>query len=179
MKIRKYSVVYNDEIYDFLVKNSGKYTIKQLVEILKTKYTFEIERKKLAQYCIKMGIKYKYEKPNKSHDNKPMPIGVIVRKTDGGYLKVKVGNHKWKYLQRKIYEDNYGVSLPDDVYVMFLDQDRRNFNIDNLQLVTRQESATISATKLYSRNPMVTKTGIQVVKLMNKAKEIENETNYN
>lgn len=179
MKIRKYSVVYNDEIYDFLVKNSGEYTIKQLVEILKTKYNFEIERKKLAQYCIKMGIKYKYEKPNKSHSNKATPNGTIVNKTDGNMLKIKVGEHKWEYLQRIIYEKHYNIKLKENEYIMFLDQNRRNFNINNLQLVTRQESATISATRLYSTNPMVTKTGIQVVKLMNKAKEIENETNYN
>ena len=173
MKKRKYSVVYSNEIYEFLINNANKYTIRQLVEILRNEYNFEIERKRLAQYCIKMGITYKYEKPNKSHDNKPTPIGSIVRKTDGDMLKIKVGEHKWEYLQRIIYEKHYNIKLKENEYVMFLDQDKRNFNINNLQIVTRQESATISATRLYSKNPMVTKTGIKVVKLINKVKEIE------
>lgn len=173
MKTRKYSVVYNNEVYNFLINNANKYTIKQLVQILKNDFGLEIEKKKLAQYCIKMGITYKYEKPNKSHSNKSTPIGVIVRKTDGDMLKVKVGNHKWKYLQREIYEQYHDVKLKDDEYIIFLDQNKRNFDINNLKLVSRQESAMLGSQQLYSKNPLATETGLQIIKLRIKTKEKE------
>ena len=173
--MRKYGTTYKNEIYMFLVNNAENYTIKELVKLLKDNFNFEIEKKKLAQYCIKMGITYKYEKPNKSHSNKPTPIGVIVRKTDGDMLKVKVGNHKWKYLQREIYEQYHNVKLKDDEYVIFLDQNRRNFNIDNLKLVSRQESAMLSNQKLYSENPLVTEIGLQAIKLKNEIKNVKFE----
>ena len=179
MKKRKYSVTYSEDVYNFLRNEGSNYTIKQLVDILKNEYNKEVEPKKLAQYCIWAGIKYKYEKPNKAHSNKPTPIGVLIRKTDGGYLKVKVGNHKWKSLQRIVYENHYNTKLKEDDYVIFLDQNRRNFNIDNLALITRQQSAMLSKLGLYSYNPNSTKAGISVIKLMNKVKERENETNDN
>ena len=172
--MRKYGVVYSEVVYKFLVNNAENYTIKELVNIIKEGFGLDIDRKKLAQYCIKMGISYKYEKPNKSHSNKPTPIGAIVRKTDGDMLKVKVGNHKWKYLQREIYEQYHNVKLKDDEYIIFLDQNRRNFKINNLKLITRQESAILSKEKLYSENPLVTETGLQAIKLKNKIKELNN-----
>ena len=173
MKKRKYSVSYSNEIYGFLINNSNKYTIKQLVGILKNEYNFEIERKKLAQYCIKMGITYKYEKPNKSHSNKPTPIGAIARKTDGDMLKVKIGNHKWKYLQREIYEKHHKVKLKNDEYIIFLDQNKRNFDINNLKLISRQESAMLGSQQLYSKYPLATETGLKIIKLRIKTKEKE------
>lgn len=177
--MRRYGLTYSNELYGFLCKNASSHTIKELVKIIEEKFNIKLETKKLAQYCIKMHIPYKYEKPNKSHDNKPTPVGVIIRKTDGGYLKIKVGNHKWKYLQRKIYEDSYGVKLPDDVYVIFLDQDRRNFNIKNLKAITRRSSAIMSKDGLFSIEPEITKLGHLSSKLNIKAKEIKNETNNN
>lgn len=173
MRNRKYGVSYTNEIYNFLLENAEYYTIKELVEMLKNNFDFEIDNKKLAQYCIKMGITYKYEKPNKSHSNKPTPIGVIVRKTDGDMLKVKVGNHKWKYLQREVYEQYHDVKLKDNEYIIFLDQNKRNFDINNLKLVSRQESAMLGSQQLYSKNPLATETGLQIIKLRIKAKEKE------
>lgn len=169
--MRKYGITYSNEVYQYLLCNAENHTIKELVQILKDSFGLEIERKKLAQYCIKMGIQYKYEKPNKAHSNKPTPIGVIVRKTDGDMLKIKVGSHKWKYLQREIYEQYHNVKLKDDEYIIFLDQNKRNFKIDNLKLITRQESTILAKERLYSEIPMVTETSIQAIKLSNKIKE--------
>lgn len=172
MKNRKYGVSYTNEIYNFLLENAEYYTIKQLVEMLKNNFDFEIDKKKLAQYCIKMGIAYKYEHPNKSHSNKPTPIGVIVRKTDGDMLKVKVEDHKWEYLQRKIYENYYNVKLPPSVYVIFLNQDKRDFNIKNLKAIPRRNSAIMSTRELFTYDEKATKTGITISNLMIKTKEM-------
>lgn len=179
MRDRKYSVKYNDEIYNFLLDNAQDYTIKQLVKLLKDNFNFDIEKKKLAQYCIKMGITYKYEHPKKSHSNKPTPVGVIVRKTDGDMLKVKVGEHKWEYLQRKIYEDYYNVKLPQDVYVVFLNQNKRDFNIENLKALSRRNCAIMSTRDLFTHDKKATSTGITISNLMIKLKENDDVSSKN
>ena len=166
--MRKYSVNYTDEEYQFLLDNAKNHTIKELVKMIKGLFNKDIENKKLAQYCIKMGIKYKYEKPNKSHSNIATPIGTVVNKTDGNMLKIKTDNHKWEYLHRKKYEEYHNVKLKDDEYVIFLDQNKRNFDKSNLKLVKRQESAMLS--KIVSENPDATELAILNVKLKNKIK---------
>lgn len=163
---------YNEDFYVFLEENAKFYTIKELVKILKEKFNIDFEKKKLAQYCIKKKIKYKYEKPNKSHSNISTKIGTIINKTDGNMLKIKVGNHKWEYLQRKIYEDYYNVKLPDDVYVIFLDQNKRNFDIKNLKAISRRSSAIMSKDGLFSTIPSITKVGYTNSKMKIKGKEI-------
>lgn len=172
--MKKY-LVYNDEMYNFLKYNSKDYTIKQLVVILKEQFNIDIEKKKLAQYCISKGFKYKFEHPKKSHSNIPTKIGTIVIKKDGEYLKIKTDNHKWEYLQRKVYQDYYGVKLPEDVYVIFLNQNRRDFDIKNLKAITRRSSAIMSKDELFSIEPRLTKLGHLNSKLKIKAKEIYNE----
>ena len=82
---------YNEDFYVFLEENAKFYTIKELVKILKEKFNIDFEKKKLAQYCIKKKIKYKYEKPNKSHSNISTKIGTITNKTDTG-CRVIAGN---------------------------------------------------------------------------------------
>lgn len=175
MKTRRNGLTYSDELYGFLQNNASSHTIKQLVETIKERFNIDIENKKLAQYCIKMQIKYKYEKPNKSHSNKCTANGTITNKTDGDYLKIKVDNHKWEYLQRKIYEDYHNVKLPDDVYVIFLDQDRRNFDIKNLKAIPRRNSAIMSKDGLFSTEPTITKLGHLCSKMNIKLKGEENE----
>lgn len=165
---------YGRDVYEFLKDNAGLYTIKELVIMLNDKFNFQVERKKLAQYCIKMKIAYKYEKPKKSHGNTPTANGTIVVKTDGDLLKVKTGNHKWEYLQRKIYEEYYGVKLPEDVYVIFLDQNKRNFDIKNLKAVSRRNSAIMSKDGLFSIDSNVTKLGYTISNLKIKMKGMEN-----
>ena len=177
--MRRYSLTYSDELYEFLCKNASSHTIKELVQMIKDNFGIDIEKKKLAQYCIKMKIQYKYEKPKKSHDNKPTNKGTIVNKTDGDYLKVKTGEHKWKYLQRVMYEKYYNVKLPEDVYVIFLDQNRRNFKKNNLKAISRRSSAIMSKDGLFSIEPKITKLGHLTSKLKIKAKEIYNETTNN
>lgn len=169
--MRKYSVNYSDDVYNYLLNNSSNYTIRELSQQLKDKYNIEIDRKKLAQYCIKMKIKYKYECKNKSHSNKPSANGRIAVKKDGDMLKVKVSNHKWEYLQRKVYEDYYNVKLPKDVYVIFLNQNKRDFDIKNLKAISRRKSAIMVRNELFSCESKVTKLGILTASLREKIGE--------
>ncbi len=175
MKTRKYSLKYNNEMYEFLCKKASSHTIKQLAKMVSENINIDIESKKLAQYCIKMGIKYKYESPKRSHSNKCTDNGTIVVKTDGNYIKVKTDKHKWDYLHRVIYQKYHNVKLPNDVYVIFLDQNRRNFDIKNLKAISRRSSAIMSRYGLFSTEPKVTKLGHLCSKVKIKIKEIDEQ----
>ena len=98
------------------------------------------------------------------------PIGSEYTKPDG-MVMVKVTKDKWVYKQRLIYEQYYGVHLPEDVYVIFLDQNRNNFDIANLKAVSRREASYMSNHNLSSKKPNVTLLGLDVARCIIKTKE--------
>ncbi len=160
----KYSKEFEEEMY----KKASKKTIKQLLEIANKKYNYPITKNSLMDYLSKREIRYKGYNPNKAKAmGNIIPIGTERRKNDGMVL-VKVTPNKWKYKQRLIYEQHYGVTLKDDEYVIFLDHNRNNFDISNLKLISRKDSSTMSNQGLFSNNPIATETGYKVVQLMNK-----------
>lgn len=95
-----------------------------------------------------------------------------------GYIHVKVddklyGDKKnWKSKQRHIWEQHYG-AVPEGYVVIFADGDTRNFDIDNLVLISRKENAYMNQNGLRYNNADLTKTGVNVAKLMIKVKEKE------
>ena len=104
-----------------------------------------------------------------------VPIGSERVKSDG-MIQVKVSPDKWEYKQRLIYSKYHNVKLTSDDFIIFLDQDRNNFDISNLKRVTRRESSIMANEKIFSHCSLATKTGIFVAKLIIKTKEKEYET---
>lgn len=102
-----------------------------------------------------------------------VPIGTEYIKKDGMVL-IKISSNKWMYKQRFIYEQYYNVHLKNDDYIIFLDQNRNNFDINNLKLISRKESAYLSNQKIFSKNKEATELGIKIAKLHYKIKEVEN-----
>jgi len=71
------------------------------------------------------------------------PVGAIVE--DGyGYLKKKIRDDlrptrlNWVYVHRMIWEQHYG-PIPAGQNVCFKDGNKRNFDIDNLELVSDED----------------------------------------
>ncbi len=169
MKTRR---LFNDKMHNWLLNNAQEYNSKELLEIVNKKFKENFTLKQLQQYCSHYKIKYKLRFKNKSHSNKPTEIGTNVIKTDG-MIKIKVGDKKWVYKQRKIYEDYYGIKLKDDEYVIFLDQNRTNFDIDNLRKISRRESACLASSGLAFKDKKLTEVGLGVVKLRLKINEMD------
>ena len=163
---------FNLEMHKWLEKHAEEYTAKELLSIVNEKFKESMDDKQLRIYLFHHNIKYKFEDKKKSHPNKPLPIGSERVKADG-MVQVKVGSHKWEYKQRLIYQKHYGVKLRDDEYIIFLDQNRNNFDISNLKKITRKESAYISNLKAFSTDKVVTETGILLAQTIIKTKEKE------
>lgn len=166
---------YNKELVDWLRNNAIKYTIKELTAIVNKRYNENYTDKSIRKLLYSNRIDFKYECRQRAFNNAySRPIGSELVKPDGMTL-VKVSKNEWKYKQRLIYEEYYNVKLNEDEYVIFLDQDRTNFNINNLKVITRRESSILSNQHIFSKIPEATETGIQVAKLMIKMKELKKE----
>ena len=76
-----------------------------------------------------------------------------------------------------MYEQYHNVKLKDNEYVIFLDQDKNNFDINNLKVVSRKESAYMINQGLFSKDKSVTNLGIVVAKHHYKIKEIQDGIN--
>lgn len=112
-----------------------------------------------------------FKKGQKSHNYKPVGSERI---TKDGYCEIKVSDtgRRWKSKHVLIYEKHHG-KVPRGSVVIFLDGDKRNFDIDNLHLVTRGQLAMLNKNNLIQKDADLTKTAINVVDLMKKISAME------
>lgn len=161
---------YSKEFEQEMIKLAPTNELTRLWWVARQKYAYFITKTQLRQYLSKRSIRYKDYNENKVRPmGDKLPIGSERIKPDG-MVQIKISKNKWEYKQRYIYEQYHNVKLTSDDYIIFLDQDRTNFDINNLMRVTRHESAILSNQKLFSKEPKITKTGIYVAKLMIKLK---------
>jgi hypothetical protein len=76
-----------------------------------------------------------FKKGGKSHN--AHPIG-FVRDDGNGYLEKKIDIGKWKKLHVIIWEAVNG-PVPNKHKIVFIDKNKLNFNIDNLQCLSYRE----------------------------------------
>ena len=163
---------YSKEFEEEMIKKAKNKKIVELLEIANKKYNYNINRSQLRQYLSKRNIIYKDFNDNKVRSmGDKIPIGTEYVKSDGMTL-IKVSKNKWQYKQRYIYEQYYNVKLKSDEYIIFLDQNRNNFDISNLMKISQHESSILSNQKIFSKNPKVTETGVQLAKLIIKTKNV-------
>ena len=112
-----------------------------------------------------------FKKGQKSHNYKPVGSERI---TKDGYCEIKVSDtgRRWRPKHVLIYEKHHG-KVPKGSAVIFLDGDKRNFDIDNLYLVTRSQLAMLNKNSLIQKDAELTKTAINVVDFMKKISAME------
>ena len=171
---------YTNQFQNDMITLAPFYTLDELLEFAKKQYK-AITKKQLQLYLSKRKIRYKdfdydrYKRTRNQGDN--VPIGTERVKSDG-MVQVKISKDKWEYKQRLIYSQYYNIELTSDDYIIFLDQDKTNFDINNLERVSRRESSIVANQGLFFNEPNLTETGIEVAKLMIKAKDKKKEDNY-
>lgn len=92
------------------------------------------------------------------------------------YIKVRDGclNDNWELKHRYIYKQHYG-EIPNGYNVMFADKNKRNFDIDNLILVSKSEDLIMNNNKLLFSNKELTKMGHLIAKVIDKTNKVKNE----
>lgn len=164
---------YSKNFENVMVSLAPTSNLQDLLWVARHRYHYNINKNQLRQYLYKRQIKYKDYDANKVRDmGKNKPIFSERVKPDG-MTQIKLSNRKWEYKQRYIYSQYYNTELTEDDYIIFLDQDRTNFNIDNLMKISRRESSILANQNIFSNNPEATKTGVQVARLITKLKDME------
>ena len=88
-------------------------------------------------------------------------------------MKTKVPN-TWEYKQRVIWKEIHG-EIPDKHIIIFADGDKSNFDVDNLICVSRDELRQLNLHKLKKDDAELTKTGLNIAKIMIKLAELRKE----
>jgi len=90
-----------------------------------------------------------------------------------GYIWVKIDNQpkvkktvNWIQKHRKIWQEQNG-PIPEGHVIIFLDGDRTNFDIDNLACISKAENARLNQRKLRFDNADLTKSGVEIAKVLN------------
>lgn len=94
-----------------------------------------------------------------------------------GYIMMKV-NGKFIEKHRYIWQQHNG-EIPAGHIVIFADGNNRNFDLDNLVLISRRTSLAMSKNKLFTNDAEATKTGVLIGKLIEKTWEKKGEQNEN
>ncbi|TGE36037.1 HNH endonuclease [Desulfosporosinus fructosivorans] len=118
------------------------------------------------------GMKHtQFKKGNKSHNWSPLGSERI---TKDGYIQVKIDDgkfqHNWKGKHLLIWESTNG-PVPKGHVVIFGDGNRRNFELDNLILVSRKQLVKLNKLHLIQNDADLTRTGVIIADIYNKIGE--------
>nr|DAP11762.1 MAG TPA: homing endonuclease [Caudoviricetes sp.] len=78
--------------------------------------------------------KTSFKKGNLPHNTREM---YSERLSKDGYIEIKVGLNKWISKHRYVWEQHHKKEVPKGKVVIFLDGNNRNFEIENLKLISR------------------------------------------
>lgn len=186
-----YGMKYTDEMKQFILDNyKGRYN-QELADLFNQKFNTNITSRMIKSYKannkLNSGLTGKFRKGQTPHNKgKKMPKEVYEkvkhtmfakgnvppnhrpvgseRISKDGYIEVKVAEpNKWRLKQRVVYEEAKG-KIPEGCPIIFLDGNKRNFDIDNLRCVTRSELLYLNCNGLNNSNE-ITETGILMARL--------------
>lgn len=158
---------WTDEQRQWLKDNHDKFGSYQLAaDMFNERFHTKRSHRSLHAELRRQGLLIDIEKVQ-SNWNYPrrVPIGTIVDDGDG-YLKIKVGTEYnssgWVRYHRYLYEQAHGRnSIPKGYKIMFLDGDKRNYDVNNMVAVPASYFALMNKLKLKSMYPEVTLAGIK------------------
>jgi hypothetical protein len=186
-----YGMKYTDEMKQFILDNyKGRYN-QELADLFNQKFNTNITSRTIKSYKannkLNSGLTGKFRKGQTPHNKgKKMPKEVYEkvkhtmfakgnvppnhrpvgseRISKDGYIEVKVAEpNKWRLKQRVVYEEAKG-KIPEGCPMIFLDGNKRNFDIDNLRCITRSELLYLNCNGLNNSNE-ITETGILMARL--------------
>lgn len=161
---------FSKEEEDFIKENvSGKFNteiaelfFKTFNKTIKPSQVKHIKRK----HKLRSGVNSKFTKGIKPHNYKPVGSEFVGH---NGYIRIKAADpNTWVYKQKYIYEQVHG-KIPKGYHVIFANQDKTDFSIDNLLLVKNKDILVAKNKHLLFEEKELTKTGILIAQLINEA----------
>lgn len=114
------------------------------------------------------GSQTQFKKGQRPHNYKPVGSE---RVNSDGYVDVKVADpNKWRAKHQLLWEKENG-PIPKGYVIIFGDGNRRNFQQDNLILVSKSQLAILNKNQLIKDNADLTRVGIVIADLYKKIGE--------
>lgn len=155
---------FTDEQNQWLIDNYPNMTTNECAELFSKIFNIGRSRSTISTQANKLGINQKPETVKRSYEYShynTYPIGAtVVRHTSTCscvYEKTETG---WERQSRLAVGD-----IPEGHIIAHLDGDYTNNNKDNLVLLTKKESAMMTANRFWSIDPELRKTGLAWCKL--------------
>lgn len=156
---------YKELLVAFNSRFNTNLKIDSIKGLLSKRMGIKRNKKNMAKTQFKDGAKPRYK------------IGDEI--TKDGYTWVKVNDNyikgyrtawkgyriNWKRKSDIVWEEKHG-AIPDGKFLIYLDGDTTNCDIDNLYLMDRSTHAVMNKMGWYSKNPALTLTAIQTAKLI-------------
>lgn len=159
---------YTDTEKKWLEENYDSYSNQELVVLFNCQFKCKVSARKLSEFCSQKLKKHKIINSGWAIKGQRarnlLPIGteriqkdgtVLIKVTDIPYNESNIDNPQWTLnwmpKQRYIYEKHYG-SIPENYFVIFLDGNKNNFELDNLYCVNRTIHFMMSKNGWYTTN---------------------------
>lgn len=170
--IKSYTRVYTQEQLEYLKEITPGRTHKEITNMFNEKFkdnrTKDSIKSVLHEKGIKTGSRGWFEEGTVPKNT--LPVGTEIGREDGYiYVKIKHPNI-WKQKHHIIYEKEYG-PIPKDQVVLFGDGNNRNFDINNLILISRSQLLGLNSINLIQNNAELTRTALTVVDIRSKINE--------
>lgn len=168
---------YSEAEERFLREHIGECeSFAELTQRLNSEFHTDRKMERVREKCCKQ-MHIRIGKNISQYGRKPkeqLPIGTIRNgQNEVTYIKVMDADKSyatgyqepwWMPLQKKIYQDAHG-KIPDGYMVIFLDCNRKNFELDNLYAIDRKTSVRLAQNGWYSKEPQLTLAAIRLCEL--------------
>lgn len=148
----------------------------ELAELFNEKFKADTNASGIRQKCyalkVKNNVDPKFQKGQIPPSTKP--TGAESIDEDGNPI-IKIGQpRRWKKKSHVVWE-KYNGPVPENHFVIFLNQDKKDCRIKNLSLVSRSTFYQLVHSGMYSENEDITRVGITMTLLKQKITEHEEE----
>ena len=164
---------FTEEEKQFIRENYKGIPTPELTKLFNQKFNKEESNEVIRNWKkhngLKNGLNTRFRKNQTAHNHKPIGSEFISKRDGYTYIKIAEPN-TWDLKQRVIYKKAYG-DIPSDYSIVFADQNKRNFDLDNLILVRRKVKLMAKNKKLFFEDKELTKTGMLIAELITNSSE--------
>lgn len=175
---------YTPEMIDYIKEIVPLWSYKKCAELMSEKFNYKFTSSMIEHKAYRLDIK----KPNNGFNNldphlpsinwftkghpslNKQPVGTeVIHKYKNGmqFKMVKIAEpSEWEFKHKLVWKEHNG-DIPKDCNIIFLDGNRLNCNIENLTCVSKAEHFYLNRFNLRFDNAELTKTGINIAKMIN------------
>jgi hypothetical protein len=163
----------------FLKENNNKYTTKGLTKKINEHFNLNLTLEQVRHKRRQLGLSIVLDGRNKDNARR-LELNTITTHKHMGKEKLCIktkdefhkGNKNWMPLEKYLYEKENNIKLKPNEVVMFLDNNCKNMDLNNLILVDKKTAFVLNV-KGYSGYGELTKTMVDIISVQNKIKEME------